>query len=411
MDIYHFEAPEKLGLNRDKLAAMPDFFTNYLEQKKLPGMSLLVARGDKIAHLSHRGTSGIGEGFAIDDETIFRIYSMTKPVTSVALMMLVEQGKVMVQDEITKYLPAFKNVKVFDGGTANNFTTRDPDRMITVHDLLTHQSGFTYDFMAEHPVDALYRNHKINGARSESFDLAGMCDALAEMPLLFSPGEKWNYSVSTDIVGRIVEIVSGQPLDVFFSENIFTPLGMVDTGFVVPAGKLERLMNNYSLDPLTREIKLVDSPARTIYKPGRKFLSGGGGLVSTMRDYYIFADMLRRGGTGGNGAHLLGRKTLAYMTMNHLPNGETLLERGQGSFTEIAFDGIGFGLGFSVVVNPALTVTPSSAGIYSWGGLASTIFWNDPVEDLVVIMMTQLMPSASYPLRPQLQQLVYAALD
>lgn len=411
MSVYQFEEPEKLGFDRARLDAVPRFFESYLAQQKLPGLSLLVAREGKIAHLSHQGTSGIGEGFPVDDETIFRIYSMTKPVTSIALMMLAEQGKVMLSDEITKYLPEFKELKVFDSGTAKEFTTRDPDRMVTLHDLLTHQSGFTYDFMLEHPVDALYRNNKINGARAEGYDLAGMVTALAEMPLVFSPGTAWNYSVSTDIVGRIIEVVSGQTLDVFFSEHIFEPLGMHDTSFVIPQNKLNRFMNNYSRDPLNGKIKLADSPTRTIYKPGRAFLSGGGGLLSTVRDYFTFVEMLRRGGTGANGARIIGRMTLAHMLCNRLPEGKTLTEHGRGGFTEVAYDGVGFGLGFSVVTDPSQTAAPSSLGNYSWGGLASTFFWNDPVEDMSVILMTQLMPSGSYPLRAQLQQLVYAARD
>ena len=411
MTIYQFEDADKLGFNPDKVNRLPDFFQSYIDSQRIPGISLLVARDKKIAHLSHSGTSGIGGGFDIDDETIFRIYSMSKPITSVALMMLVEQSKVMLQDPITKYLPSFKNVKVFESGTPSDYTTREPDRMITVHDLMTHQSGLTYDFMLEHPVDALYRNHKINGAHNEKYDLAEFCDALAEMPLLFSPGDKWNYSVSTDVIGRIVEIASGQNFAEFLSDNIFKPLGMVDTSFTIADDKLGRLINNYSRDPLSHEITLADSAEKTIYRPTRKFLSGGGGLLSTMRDYYIFADMLLRNGTGANGARILSRKTIAYMTANHLPDDKTLLQHGQGSFTEVLFNGIGFGLGVSVVNNPAQTMSPTSLGNYSWGGMASTYFWNDPQEDMVVIVMTQIMPSDSYPLRPQLQQLIYGALD
>ena len=216
MSEFTFEDAEKLGFNRQRLDAIPAFFNSYIEKQRLAGISLMVAREGKVAHLSHLGNSAVDGGFAVNDEAIFRIYSMTKPITSVALMMLYEQGLVQLQDPITKFFPKFKDVRVFDKGTPQDYTTREPERMITVHDLLTHQSGLTYDFMLSHPVDALYRNHKINGARSEKQTLEQLVDKLPELPLVFSPGSNWNYSVSTDVVGRLVEVISGKPLDVFF---------------------------------------------------------------------------------------------------------------------------------------------------------------------------------------------------
>lgn len=405
-----FDDCEQLGFDRARLEAMPDYFNSYLDKEKFAGMSILVAREGKIAQLSHRGTMGFERDEALDDNAIFRIYSMTKPITSVAIMQLYEQARVLLTDPITKFIPAFKDVKVFDKGTPSDYSVRDPERMITLHDLLTHQSGLTYDFMLEHPVDAIYRNNKINGARSEKLDSAELCAKLAEMPLLFSPGTAWNYSVATDVLGHIVELVSGQTLDAYFKEHILDPLGMHDTFFHIPDDKRHRLMNNYAFDPIKRTTTLVDSPEKTIYRPGRKFLSGGGGLLSTMGDYFRFADMLRRGGTGAGGAKILARKTVEKMSSNQLPRNRTLEEHGFGEFTEVAYPGTGFGLGLSSVIDAGVTVSTNSVGNTSWGGLASTIFWNDPVEDMTVIMMTQLMPASTYPLRPQVAQLVYSAL-
>ncbi len=410
MTDYVFEEAEKLGFDSDRLNAVPAYFQSYLEREKFAGLSICVAREGKIALLSHQGKSAFEGGFDLDDSAIFRIYSMTKPITSVAIMQLYENGRLMLTDPITKFIPAFKDVKVFDSGTASNYTTRDPDRMITLHDLLTHQAGLTYDFLLEHPVDAIYRNEKINGARSEKMNLADLCEKLADMPLLFSPGTAWNYSVATDVLGHIVELVSGQSLDAYFKQHIFDPLNMPDTFFHIPDDKRHRLMHNYSFDPIKRVTTLADSPEKTIYAPGREFLSGGGGLLSTMEDYFKFADMLRRGGTGANGARILNRKTVAKMSSNQLPHNRTLEEHGFGMFTEVAYPGTGFGLGLSVTINDGVTVSTTSMGNTSWGGLASTIFWNDPVEDMTVILMTQLMPAATYPLRPQLGQLVYASL-
>lgn len=406
-----FEDCEKLGFDRARLQAMPDYFNSYLDKEKFAGMSILVAREGKIAQLSHRGTMGFERDEPLDDSAIFRIYSMTKPITSVAIMQLYEQARLLLTDPITKFIPAFKDVKVFDKGTPSDYSVRDPDRMITLHDLLTHQSGLTYDFMLEHPVDAIYRNNKINGARSEKLDTAELCAKLAEMPLLFSPGTAWNYSVATDVLGHIVELVSGQSLDAYFKEHILDPLGMHDTFFHIPDDKRHRLMNNYAYDPIKRTTSLVDSPEKTIYRPGREFLSGGGGLLSTMTDYFRFADMLRRGGSSATGVKILSRKTVEKMCANQLPHNRTLEEHGFGEFTEVAYPGTGFGLGLSTVIEAGVTVSTNSVGNTSWGGLASTIFWNDPVEDMTVIMMTQLMPASTYPLRPQVAQLVYGALE
>ena len=405
------ETPEKLGFDAKRLAAIPAFFDSYLQEKKIPNFGLLVARDGKIAHHSYSGTSAFDGGFKPNGKSIYRIFSMTKPLTSIAIMQLYEQGKLMLIDEITKYFPAYKDVQVFESGTALDYKTRAPERMITIRDLLTHQSGLTYDFMFEHPVDAIYRKNRINGAHAEKFTLKELVqEELPKMPLICSPGEKWNYSLSTDVLGHLVEVISGQTLDDYMAEHIFKPLGMNDTSFTIAEKDIKRLTHNYSRDPDTGVIKLAETPEKTRWRAPRKFLSGGGGLLSTMEDYFTFCEMLRRGGTIGN-ARIIGTKTLDFMLTNQLPDDKTIPECAEGAFSEVTAEGTGFGLGFSVVVDAGASPMAGSLGNYSWGGLASTFFWNDPVEDMTVIFLTQLMPSRSYPIRQQLQQLVYAALN
>jgi CubicO group peptidase (beta-lactamase class C family) len=404
-----FENPENLGFDAERLAKIPTFFQSYVDSGRLSGVGVVVARQGKIAHSSFIGASAMDGGFKLDFDSIFRIYSMTKPITSMALMMLYERGLCQLYDPVSKFIPSFKDLTVFDTGTSRDFTTRETDREMTIHDLLTHQSGLTYDFMLASPVDAIYRNQRVNGARSESLNLEELCDKLSEIPLVFSPGERWNYSVSTDVVGRIIEVISGKSLDEFMQEEIFAPLKMIDTSFTIADEKRARLTHNYAKDPLSGETKLVDGPDKTIYSPGRKFLSGGGGLLSTINDYMRFTQLLHCGGSL-DGVRLLSPHTLKMMRMNHLPNNETLMDRASGSFSEVSYGGTGFGLGFSVVTDPSQTATVSFAGNYSWGGMASTFFWNDPVNEITTIFMTQLMPSGTYPVRPQLSQLVYASL-
>ncbi len=409
MDKFKVAAPQEYGFDTNRLGLIEGFLQTYLDNSKLPNWGLTIMRHGHVLYENWQGTSAFDGGFTPDRHSIYRIYSMTKPITSVGLMMLFEQGKFQLTDPVAKFIPSFKNVTVFDSGTSRDYTVKKPDREMTILDLLTHQSGLTYDFMMDSPVDALYRNNKINGARSEKYDLAEFSDRVAEMPLVFSPGEAWNYSVSTDICGRLIEVISGQSLDVYFKDKILDPLGMHDTMFTIDDARLNRLTHNYNRDPLSGEIQLADSPDRTIYRPGRLFLSGGGGLLSTMNDYARFCEFLRRGGEL-DGTRLLSPHTLTKMTSNHLPNNETMMQRARGTFSEVSYGGTGFGLGFSVVINPTETPTVSFTGNYSWGGLASTFFWNDPVNQISVIFLTQLMPSGAYPIRPQLQQLVYGAL-
>ena len=398
--------PAEAGLNAERLKRIPQYFDGYIAKKKLPCVAVLVARGGQVAHLSFQGASELGAGKPIGEDTIYRIYSMTKPVTSVAAMMLFEEGAVRLDHEVFRYIPEFQDVMVYgEGGKL-----RKPDRPILVRDLFLHTSGLTYSFLVQTPVDEIYRQKGLEHFAWKG-DLKSFCEELARAPLVFSPGEQWNYSNATDVLGRVVEVASGMSLDQFFQKRIFGPLGMKDTGFHVPEDRIERLMACYRRDPNTGVITQSDAGGKaSIYAKAPNVLSGGGGLASTIGDYLQFCLMLANGGEL-NGVRVLSPKTLEFMTMNHLPGGKTLKDMGDKTFSESRMDGSGFGLGWAVTTDVVATTQPGSVGAFSWGGMASTFFWIDPVEDLIVIQMTQLMPSGAYPIRPQLQQLVYAAIE
>lgn len=398
--------PAAAGLNADRLMRIPEFFKPYIDKQKLPCMATLVARGGQVAHLSFQGATEMGGSRAIDENTIYRIYSMTKPVTSVAAMMLFEEGLLRLDHEVYRYIPEFQDTMVL----ADDGKLVKPARPMMVRDLFLHTSGLSYSFLMQGAVDKFYRENKLEYSIWQG-DLKSFCEALAKAPLVFSPGERWNYSNATDVLGRVVEVASGMSLDAFFQERIFGPLGMTDTGFHVPEGSLDRLMACYRRNPLDGVTSLSDSGGRdSSYARKPNVLSGGGGLASTIGDYLKFCLMLANGGEF-NGARLLSPKTIEYMTMNHLPGGKTLKDMGDKTFSESRMDGSGFGLGWAVTTDVVATMQPGSVGTFSWGGMASTFFWIDPVEDLIAIQMTQLMPSGAYPIRPQLQQLVYAAIE
>jgi len=338
-------------------------------------------------------------------DTIFRIYSMTKPVTSVALMMLHERAAFQLTDPVSRWIPEFENLRVFKYGNYPAFITEPALRPMTVHDLLTHQSGISYGIMERTNVDHAYRKLGIGGGKGT---LAEMVKVMATLPLEFSPGEAWSYSAATDVVGHLVELMSGMSLDDYFRERVFEPLGMVDTGFVVPEAKRSRFAACYGRNA-AKQLYLQDDPADTHYGRPKTYYSGGAGLVSTAADYLRFAEMLRRGGEL-DGARILGPRTVKYMTSNHLPGGGDLASVARGSFSETRFEGVGFGLGVSVTIDPVKAQVPSSVGEFGWGGLASTAFWVDPKEELTVIFMTQLIPSTIYGFRPQLKSIVYGAI-
>jgi len=403
-------APADVGLSAERLSRIPALFQRYLDQRLLAGYEILIGRAGRAVYRTTQGVKDWDTGAPFDEDSIHRIYSMTKPVTSVALMMLCEQGLIRLEHDVARYIPAFADLRVFASGDARVFRTRRPARRMQVRDLLTHTSGLTYGFMHQHAVDALYRRAGIGTERERGETLEHFVERLAQMPLLFSPGERWNYSVSTDVCGRLVEIVSGQRLDEFFRTRIFEPLGMHDTGFTIDEAKLDRLSSCYERLPDGSGLRKQDDAAASSYRAPCSFHSGGGGLLSTASDYFRFCQMLLNGGALG-GARLLSPTTVAFMTRNHLPGNRTLAEMGDSLFSEARMDGSGFGLGFSVVIDPIRAISPVSEGACSWGGLASTFFWVDPAQELIGVFMTQLMPSSSYPVRQELQTLVYAAIE
>jgi CubicO group peptidase (beta-lactamase class C family) len=399
--------PTEAGFDAGRLDRLDAHLRRYVEDGKLPGFSLLLSRRGQVAHLATHGQRDIEAGTPVELDSLFRIYSMTKPIVSVAAMMLYEEGAFELTDPISDFLPAFAATRVFTGGSDLKPVTVPMVEPIRVWHLLTHTAGLTYGFHRSHPVDAMYRAAGFEWSAPPELDLAGVVDALAGMPLLFQPGAEWNYSVATDVLGRLVEVVSGQSLDTFLAERIFGPLGMTDTFFQVPAAERDRLAALYVRHPLTGRLARQDALGGLVLAPTH--LSGGGGLVSTLGDYHRFGRFLLARGRA-DGARLLGDRTVRYMTGNHLPGGVDLAAYGRPLFAETPFDGVGFGLGFSVNLDPRTTRTLGSVGEFGWGGAASTAFFVDPAEELVMVFLTQLLPSSTYPIRSQLKQLIYAAL-
>jgi CubicO group peptidase (beta-lactamase class C family) len=390
----------------------------YVEAGRFPGTQLSVYRRGKLVHNSSQGFADIERKVPLTDETIFRIYSMTKPITSIAFMMLVEEGRVALDEPVHKYIPEWKNLGVFQAGVWPAFLTRPQSRPMQMVDLMRHTSGLTYGFQQRSNVDAAYRENKI-GDVEKAGTLPSMIADLAKIPLEFSPGEAWNYSVSTDVIGYLIGLISGKPFEDFLQERIFDPLGMTDTGFFVPGDKAHRLAACYSASPQGAmtfhaterkgALTLQDDPATSSFLSPPSFISGGGGLCSTSADYLTFCRALLNDGEL-DGIRLVGPKTLDLMRANHLPGGKTLPELSRSLFSEAAYHGIGFGLGFSVTLDPARTLIPGSAGEYAWGGAATTSFWIDPVEELIAIFMTQVLPSSATPIRRELRTMVYSAI-
>ena len=400
--------PAEVGLDAARLRRIDEHFARYVDDGQLPGWLVLVSRRGQIAHLSTYGQRDIEAGLPVQADTLFRIYSMTKPVTSVAAMMLYEQGAFQLTDPISRFLPEFADMRVFVKGTAAKPVTVPATEPIRVWHLLTQTAGLTYGFHHANPVDAMYRAAGFEFVAPAGMDLAASCAVWATLPLLFEPGTEWNYSISTDVLGRLVEVVGGKPLDDFFAERIFQPLSMIDTGFWVEELHAGRLAALYTPQPGTGRVMRLDAYGNiALRRP--EFLSGGDGLVSSAGDYHRFARMLACGGEL-DGVRLLGPRTVRYMTRNHLPGGADLETFGRPLFAEVGFEGVGFGLGFAVVQDPVAYRTLTSVGEFNWGGMASTAFWVDPVEDLVVLFLTQLVPSSVYPIRTQLRQLVNQAL-
>ena len=401
-------APEEVGFDPARLARIDRHFARYVDDGLLPGWLLAVSRGGRIAHVASCGRRDMEADLPIEADTLFRIYSMTKPITSVAALMLYEEGAFELKDPVEKFIPSFGRARVFRGGSQLRPVTEPITEPMRIWHLLTHTAGLTYGFHYAHPVDGMYRAAGFEWGSPRGMDLAQCCDAWAELPLLFQPGREWNYSVATGVLGRVVEVASGQSLDRFFEERIFDPLGMTDTRFWVDEADAHRLGGLYVPEPGTRKAVRMDAMGKAAFRPPA-MLSGGGGLVSTMADYHRFTRMLLHGGEL-DGRRLLGPRTVRYMTRNHLPGDVDLETYGRPLFAETAFDGVGFGLGVSVVIDPVKAKVLSSLGDFGWGGAASTAFWVDPAEDVIGLFFTQLLPSSTHPIRPQLKQLVYQAL-
>jgi len=397
--------PEDVGLCARRLARIDSWRETLVADGKLAGATTLVMRRGQVAHLGCSGVADLARGTAMTPATIHRIYSMTKPMTSVAIMMLYEEGRFQLDDPISRFLPWFTNLRVCTGGARGKLETQPAMRDVTFRDLLTHTSGLTYGFMHATAVDALYREQGIDYGAAET-SLAEVTQALAKLPLIAEPGTEWNYSVATDVLGHLVEVISGQEFSAFLQERLIGPLGMVDTGFHVREGQGARLAANYARGP-DGALKLIDDPATSRYLKPRRVPSGGGGLVSTAADYLRFCRMLLGKGEL-EGVRYLGRKTVALMMANHLRG--DMAAMGQPRWSESTAEGIGFGLGFSVMLDPARAQIIGSPGECAWGGAASTAFWVDPAEEMAVILLTQLMPSSTWPLRRELRVLSYQAL-
>lgn len=398
---------KSLGFSTERLARIDRLLTEkYVGPGRMPCAQVLVARKGEVVHHSVVGQRDVERGVKLTDDTVFRIYSMTKPVACVALMTLVEEGLIALDDPVAKHIPAWKDLAVYSAGLGPYLTT-PPARPMQVVDLLRHTSGLTYGFQSRTNVDAAYRKLKVEEMHG-GHDLETFIELLSKLPLEFSPGEAWNYSVSTDVVGYLVQKVAGKPLSQVLKERIFDPLKMADTGFFVREDQRARFAACYNATP-QGGMKLQDDPTTSPYLKPPALESGGGGLVSTAADYMRFANMLVNGGEL-EGARILSPMTVRLMASNHLPGGRDLTEMSRSLFSEATNEGVGFGLGFAVVFDPPKTLIPCSMGEFYWGGAASTAFWVDPVEKVTAVFMTQLLPSSTYPIRRELRTLVYSAL-
>ncbi|MEL6891217.1 MAG: serine hydrolase domain-containing protein [Actinomycetota bacterium] len=402
--------PTAVGLDQDRLGRIDRHLARYVDDGRLPGWQMAVLRHGQVAHHSTYGHRDLRDdaaaGGAWTDDTIVRLYSMTKPITSVAAMMLYEEGAFELKTPIAAFLPAFATTPVYRTGPSHRPVTEPQAEPIRMWHLLTHTSGLTYGFHHSHVTDAIYRAAGFEFGVPKGLDLAECCDRWASMPLAFQPGSEWLYGVSTDVLGRIVEVLSEQSLADFFRSRVLDPLGMVDTDFHVPADRQDRAAALFVPHAETGLAHQMRSPTPSSTPT---MLGGGGGLWGTMADYLRFCSFLLRGGEL-DGTRLLSPRTVDWMTTNHLPANADLEAFGRPLFAETSYDGVGFGLGFSVTLDPAANKVPSSVGEFSWGGAASTVFWCDPVEDLAVVFLTQLLPSDTHPLRSELKQLVSQSL-
>jgi CubicO group peptidase (beta-lactamase class C family) len=400
---------EAAGLDPERLARIDEHLhRRYIEPGKIAGCQVAVLRRGSLAHFSSLGYADRERQVPVRDETIWRIYSMTKPITGVALMTLYERGMFQLTDPVSRFIPEWSGLKVAEARADGPGELVDPIRAMNVRDLMMHTSGLGYG-----PGNADLNPELIGGRNRDPTrlddSLESMVSRLASTPLRFHPGAHWLYSLGIDVCGRLVEILSGRRFDEFLASEIFAPLAMEDTGFHVPEVDVDRFAASYARNS-RKELVLLDDPVKSSYLAPPEFLSGGGGLVSTTADYLRFCQMLVGRGEL-DGRRVLGRKTVELMTLNHLPGGGELGDFAlPGGYGEVGFDGMGFGLTMAVNSGPVASGVVGSQGEFSWGGAASTIFWVDPAEDLIVVFMTQLLPSGTFNFRAQLKALVYPAI-
>src|SRR5271165_2167722 len=410
--------PEAVGLSASRLARLDEVMKRrYVDSGRLPGVLTMVYRRGKLAHTGMSGHMDLERGKPMREDAIFRIYSMSKPITAVALMMLVEEGLIGLDDVVHIHIPAWQHLGVYASGTPSlladappSFLTTPVQRPMKVIDLATHTSGLTYGFMMRTAVDAAYRRAKVTDRQTPG-GLAEMIEQLARIPLDFSPGTAWNYSVAIDVLGYLVEKLSGISFGEFLRTRLFEPLGMNDTAFWVPSDKIDRFTSCYQPETKGNGLKLQDDARESAYANPPRLESGGGGLVSTAHNYLRFCRMMLNGGTL-DGVQILSPKTVALFSLNYLPEGREIADMAlPGMFSESGYAGVGFSLGCGVNVNVAKTRLPGSLGEYFWGGAAATAFWIDPKEELAVVFMTQVIGSpARLTLRRDLRTLVYSAM-
>jgi CubicO group peptidase (beta-lactamase class C family) len=404
-DLSAIARPADVGFCPDRLARLTPWLRGYVDGGKLPFVSLVVMRKGEVAFADHYGLRDIEAGTPVIADGLYRIYSMSKLITTVAAMSLYEEGRFMLDTPIGAFLPELADQKVYVAGPFEDMELVKPDTPVTVRQLMNHTSGFTYGLFDPGPVGRAMRRAKADFS-GPGETLAEVVRRLGDVPLCFQPGTRWNYGVSTDVLGRLVEVIAGKPFEDVLRERIFEPLGMNDTFFGVPDDKLDRFCALYTKTD-ENPLKLIETAGDSRFRAPATMMSGGGGLVSSMADYLRFVEMVRRGGTLG-GARVLGRKTVELMMLNHLPG--DMASMGQATFSEMPMHGIGFGLGGAVLLDPTKAQILGSPGEFNWGGMASTAFWIDRAEEISVVLMTQLIPSSSYPIRLELRVLVYQAL-
>ncbi len=398
--------PGEAGLDAGALERLDRHFARRVDEGQLPGFLVAVARGGRVAHLTAYGARDVAAGLPVESDTLWRIYSMTKPVTTVGALMLVEEGRLSLDDPVGRHLPEFAGPRVYESGSGDEVRTRPASGPLLVRHLMTHMAGLTFAFYHAHPVDALYRAAGLESSVLPGSDLARTTEVYASLPLQFDPGTQWNYSVASNVLGRIIEVVSGQPLDTYLAERVFRPLGMTDAGFRVTDEQAERLAELYGQSDGGGLEPIAGLPLR-----GRpRFLSGSGGMVASAHDMHRFMEMLRRRGEL-DGVRLLAPGTVDLMTRNHLPGNADLRAFGsRPAHDEPGNDGVGFGLGVSVVIDPSRTRDPSARGSYGWSGVATTTFWVDPGRDLTVQFYTQVRPRSSHTVFRDLKRLVHEAV-